>query len=96
MKFLGKSGELTALLRGMKDVKPEDRPQIGSFVNDLRNFLEARVAELKKIIEEKVIESKIQREKIDITEPSKNVEIGALHPLEKHSIRLLIFAKHGI
>ena len=94
VKFLGKSGELTALLRGMKDVKPEDRPQIGSFVNDLRNFLEARVAELKKIIEEKVIESKIQREKIDITEPSKNVEIGALHPLEKTFNKVIEICKN--
>ena len=94
VKFLGKSGELTALLRGMKDVKPEDRPQIGSFVNDLRNFLEARVAELKKIIEEKVIESKIQREKIDITEPSKNVEIGALHPLEKTFNKVIDICKN--
>lgn len=94
VKFLGKSGELTALLRGMKDVKPEDRPQIGSFVNDLRNFLEARVAELKKIIEEKVIESKIQREKIDITEPSKNVEIGALHPLEKTFNKIIEICKN--
>lgn len=94
VKFLGKSGELTALLRGMKDVKPEDRPQIGSFVNDLRNFLEARVAELKKIIEEKVIESKIQREIIDITEPSKNVEIGALHPLEKTFNKVIEICKN--
>lgn len=83
VKFLGKSGELTAILRGMKDVEPAQRPIIGSFVNELRNFLEDEIQKLKVELEERAILEKIEKEKIDITEPSKKVQKGALHPLEK-------------
>ncbi len=83
VKYLGKNGELTTILRGMKDVIPELRPMIGSYVNELRNTLEERINNLKALLEEKAINEKIVKEKIDITEPSKGVKIGALHPLQK-------------
>ena len=83
VKYLGKSGELTAILRGMKDVAPADRPVIGGYVNQLRNELEESIAKLKIELEEKAINEKVAKEKIDITEPSKGNVQGALHPLEK-------------
>ncbi len=94
VKFLGKNGELTTILRGMRDVAPEERPKVGSFVNELRNLLEERVASLKVEIENKAIEEKIQKEKIDIFEPSKNVTIGALHPLEKTFNKVIDICKN--
>lgn len=94
VKFLGKSGELTAILRGMKDVDPKDRPKVGALVNELRNLLEERVAALKVEIEERAIEEKVQKEKIDIFEPSKNVTIGALHPLEKTFNKVIDICKN--
>ena len=50
VKYLGKSGELTAILRGMKDVAPEDRPAVGVFVNEARNLLEAEFDKAEKIL----------------------------------------------
>lgn len=94
VRFLGKNGELTAILRGMKDVDPKDRPKVGAYVNELRNLLEERVAALKVEIEEKAIEEKVQKEKIDIFEPSKNVTIGALHPLEKTFNKVIDICKN--
>ena len=48
VKFLGKKGELTAVLKGMKDVAPEDRPKVGQMVNETRAAIEAVLEEIKK------------------------------------------------
>lgn len=94
VKYLGKSGELTAILRGMKDVAPADRPVIGGYVNQLRNELEESIAKLKIELEEKAINEKVAKEKIDITEPSKGNVQGALHPLEKTFNKVIDICKN--
>ena len=49
VKYLGKKGELTAVLKGMKDLSPEERPVIGSIVNEVRDNLESKIKEVEEI-----------------------------------------------
>ena len=81
VKFLGKAGLLTSILRGMKDVAPEDRPKIGSLVNQTREEIESKVAQIQAEIDKKELDDKLSKEKVDITEPSKGSKKGALHPI---------------
>ena len=53
VKYLGKKGELTAVLKGMKDLSPEERPVIGSIVNEVRDNLESKIKEVEEILKEK-------------------------------------------
>ncbi len=80
VQFLGKNGELTSLLRGMKDIAPELKPIIGKFVNEARDKItsriEARIAELTA----KSIAEKLNSESVDITLSSKRNPKGGLHP----------------
>ena len=71
VKFLGKKGELTAVLKGMKDVAPEDRPKVGQMVNDARAAIEALLEESKTKMERAIREQKMKEEVIDVTLPSK-------------------------
>lgn len=81
VKYVGKKGELTTVLRGMGALSPEERPVIGSLVNEVRDELnklfENKEAEFKK----EELQKKLLTENIDVTEPSKKVELGSLHPI---------------
>ncbi len=81
VRFLGKSGELTAVLRGMKDVSSEDKPRMGKLVNDARFMIEGLLKDAGNRAEAAVLDFKLKTEKIDITAPSVMQEKGALHPL---------------
>lgn len=78
--LLGKKGELTAILKGMKDVSPEDRPTVGKLVNETREAIEQKLLEAKKRFDEAELSFKLKSEKIDVTLPSKDVPTGHLHP----------------
>lgn len=78
--LLGKKGELTAILKGMKDVKPDDRPAVGKLVNETREAIEEKLTSAKKSFEEAELSMKLKSEKIDVTLPSKDVPTGHLHP----------------
>lgn len=81
VKFLGKKGELTAVLRGMGALPPEERPAVGTFVNEARDEIENKIALKEKELKESLIAEKLQKEKIDITMPSKKTELGSIHPI---------------
>lgn len=81
VKYLGKKGELTAVLRGMGSLAPEERPVIGGFVNEARDIIENKIILKEKELKEKALNEKLQKEKIDITMPSKKTEIGSIHPI---------------
>ena len=81
VKYLGKKGELTAVLRGMGKLSPEERPAIGSLVNQVRDELDTLIQEKEKEFKRKELEKKLETENIDITEPSKKVNLGSLHPI---------------
>ena len=81
VKYLGKKGELTTVLRGMGALAPEERPIIGSLVNQVRDKLNELFTEKEENFKKKVLEKRLLTEKIDITEPSKKIELGSLHPI---------------
>lgn len=78
--FLGKKGELTNVLKGMKDVAPEDRPKVGQWVNEAREAIEKELEETKARMEKKIREEKMKREVIDVTLPAKKSNLGHRHP----------------
>ncbi|MGN0761184.1 MAG: phenylalanine--tRNA ligase subunit alpha [Christensenellales bacterium] len=80
VKFLGKNGELTALLKGMKDVPAEQRPEIGKLVNVARDTIEGLIASKQADLASKELEDKMQRESVDITLDSGVCQRGSLHP----------------
>ena len=78
--FLGKKGELTSVLKSMKDVAPEDRPKVGQMVNEAREQLETLLEEKKVDFAKKLREAQIASETIDVTLPAKKQTIGHRHP----------------
>lgn len=81
VKFLGKKGELTAVLRGMGALSPEERPVIGQIANEVRSALEGLYAEKKAALAQNAKASKLQSEKVDVTLPGKRRNIAKRHPL---------------
>ena len=80
VSILGKKGEMTTILKGMKDVSPEDRPKVGQMVNDTREIIEAKLQEAKEALEAKELELRLTAETIDVTLPAKKNKIGHRHP----------------
>ena len=78
--YLGKKGELTAILKSMKDVAPEDRPKVGQMVNETRTKIEEHLEATRKKLEEALREEKMKAEVIDVTLPAKKAKIGHRHP----------------
>ncbi len=78
--ILGKKGRLTEVLKGMKDVAPEDRPKIGQMVNDTRKEIEDKMEEMRVKLQDKVLEEKMKNEVIDVTLPANKNKIGHKHP----------------
>lgn len=96
MKFLGRMGKVTALLKGMKDVAAELRPAFGKKVNALREELEAKFDELDEKIKAKELAKRLSGEKIDVTMPGRRREKGVLHPVTRVKNQLIdIFAGMG-
>lgn len=81
VKYLGKKGELTTVLRGMGALSQEERPIIGSLVNEVKDSLENAIEEKEEILKNEELMKKLETENIDVTEPSKKVELGSIHPL---------------
>ena len=80
VEILGKKGKLTEVLKGMKDVDPQDRPKVGQMVNDTRKAIEEKMEEVKNRLEEKAREAKLKEEVIDVTLPAKKNKVGHKHP----------------
>ena len=79
--FLGKSGKVTGLLKGMKDVAPQDRPKVGQAVNGLRVEIETLITEKEAVLKANETQERFKKEEIDITLPGKQIELGTLHPI---------------
>lgn len=81
VSLLGKKGALTEILRGMKDLSPEDRPKVGSFANTIRDELTREIAKQAEQIEVAMMAKKLEKEKIDVTLPGVPVKEGQPHIL---------------
>ena len=82
VKYLGKKGELTTILRGMGSLSPEERPVVGKLVNEAKSEVEAKLEEAVKEIKEREKNAKLASEVIDISLPGKRNVIGKRHPLD--------------
>ena len=78
--YLGKKGELTEVLKGMKSVAPEDRPKVGQLVNETRAAIEEKLEELKDQLAKAAREAQLKSEVIDVTLPAKKNNVGHRHP----------------
>ncbi len=78
--YLGKKGELTEVLKGMKDVAAEERPKVGQLVNDTRNIIEEKLEEMKSKLAVAAREKQLREEVIDVTLPAKKNNVGHRHP----------------
>jgi len=82
VKYLGKKGELTQILRGMGQLSNEERPTIGKLANTVREDIESLITKASDIIKEKEKEMKLKSEVIDISMPGKKQTVGKRHPLD--------------
>ena len=83
VKFLGKKGELTAILKQMGKLSPEERPVIGQLANKVRSDIEQAIAQRLESINNAEKEKRLKEETLDVTLPGKKIKIGKPHPLNK-------------
>jgi len=83
VKFLGKKGALTEVMKGARDLSPEERPTFGKLVNEVKTFINDSLEEKKAELAKAALELKLASEDIDVTLPSKKVELGGINPLNK-------------
>ena len=81
LKYLGKKGELTLLLRSMGQLPADERPKAGQMINAVREALTTQMDALDAKIKQQEQEKKLQQEAIDVTEPRKHTPLGAMHPI---------------
>ncbi len=81
IRFLGKKGELTAVLRGMGALSAEERPVIGQLANEVRSYIEEELAAKKEQLKAEADLRKLAEEKIDVTMPGVYAKSGRRHPL---------------
>jgi len=79
--FLGKKGELTAILKGMGSLPDGERPAIGKLANDARVFIENKLNETKTFLSDQIKQKQFENEKIDVTIPGKIRRTGSKHPM---------------
>lgn len=80
VNYLGKKGQLTALLKGMKDVAPEERPKVGQMVNDVRSEIEEVLERATDKMKTLALEGRLKGETIDVTLPARKNNVGHRHP----------------
>lgn len=83
IKYFGKNGEFTSLMKGLKDVKKEDKPVVGKMLNDCKKSLEAMLDEKFNELSLSEKSAKLKDEEVDITLSGKSSEVGGLHVLSK-------------
>jgi len=81
VRFLGKKGALTGVMKGMGKLSKEARPVVGKMANEIREEIERGLTEQKQNLEAAVMASRMEKEKIDVTLPGKQPQTGSLHPL---------------
>jgi phenylalanine--tRNA ligase, alpha subunit len=81
IKFLGKKGELTSVLRTMGSLSADERPQIGALANEVRKFIETTIEQKKDMLNKSALLARLKDERIDVTMPGRKTKIGKEHPL---------------
>ena len=83
VKYLGKKGELTAVLRSMGSLSPEERPAIGQRANEVRAQIEAEIERRQTVMKSAMRDRALRAEKLDVTVPGEDVPFGHIHPLSR-------------
>lgn len=83
VKYLGKKGEITAMLKTMGTLPKEDRPKFGSIVNKVKDELTTKIEEIEVKLKKEELAKKLESEKIDVTLPSDKIKRGSKHPLTR-------------
>ncbi|PLX94296.1 MAG: phenylalanine--tRNA ligase subunit alpha [Desulfuromonas sp.] len=81
VRFLGKKGELTEVMKGMRDLAPEDRPVVGGLVNTVKEQFEALFTERHEILHQQAINQRLEQERVDVTLPGRKGFAGHKHPV---------------
>lgn len=81
VRFLGKKGELTSILKMMGGLSPQERPKMGQLANEVRSALESALENAKSAVKEKELAARLKLEKIDVTIDGTQRPVGKLHPL---------------
>src|SRR5258708_2554057 len=82
-RFLGKSGTLTALLKGLGKLSADDRPKAGAAINAAKQRVEALIASRRDAILAGELDSRLAAEAVDVTLPGRKQEVGGLHPITR-------------
>ncbi len=80
VNFLGKKGAMSEVMKMMRDVPKEEKPNVGKWVNEARQAIEEKMEENKKRLEEAALNARLEAESIDVTLPAKKQKIGHRHP----------------
>lgn len=83
VEYLGKKGQVTGLMKEMKNLSNEERPAYGQKVNELRTSIERQIDELEETLRAEELNEKLSQETIDVTLPGRAQEIGGVHPITK-------------
>ncbi|MDD7757501.1 MAG: phenylalanine--tRNA ligase subunit alpha [Clostridiales bacterium] len=81
IKYSGKKGELTAILKGMGKLSAEERPEMGKIANEVREAIETAISETREEIKKIELEKRLAEEVIDVTMPGKTFKVGKRHPI---------------
>ncbi len=93
---LGKKGDLTAILRGIGALPPEDRPKMGAIANDVRGAVEAALGEARTSLSSAEMAARLAAEAVDVTTPGRPVRRGSLHPIMETAREIAdVFAQFG-
>ena len=96
VRIMGKKGELTAILRGMGQLSPQERPAMGQLVNEARRKLEEAIESCGQRLQQAEKEARLAREAIDVTLPGRERALGSLHPMNIVLEDLLEIFRHGL
>ncbi len=96
VKYLGKKGEITAILKQMGSLSAEERPVMGQLANEVRAAIESAIAEAAEKMKAQALEAQLKAETLDITMPAKKKAVGSLHPINRVANDLIdIFQSMG-
>lgn len=79
IKYLGKKGDVTQVLKGMKDLSPKERPIVGKLANDVRDTIQAKISERKAVLHQEALNKQLEEETIDVTLPGTTHSVAQTH-----------------
>ena len=91
VQYLGKKGEISALMKNLGNVAPEDRPKVGAVINEARDQVQTAMNARKTALETDALNAKLASETIDVTLPGRAVQEGSLHPVTRTLERIESF-----